>query len=170
MHRLMSSRRSVNNGQPRISQHDLTTLRNSLVVRPTMSLRLIHPHNNLFITVAENARDTTHLSPPLAHNGRIAPPHSPTCAHSHFLAPLPAVHPLPPLASRATTPLHHQPERANHSVPSAQIPTPLPSDPSQSPATPPLILPAPPNPIRRNAKAHTTHPQPHTHAATHANL
>src|ERR1041385_1558526 len=105
-----------------------------------------------------------------SHSGRIAPPRSPTCAPSHSLAPLLAVHRSPPRASHSAAPLHHQPESTNHSSPSAQTPTPLPSDPSQSPATLTPTLPVQPSPNRHNAMAHTTHPPPHTHAANHPSL
>src|SRR5262249_54558410 len=106
----------------------------------------------------------------VSHNDRIVPRRSPTCAHSHSLARLAVVHQPQPRATRAAALLHHSPESTNHSCQYTQTPAPHPCDRSQSPATPPPTPPAPRVPNRHNAKAHTTHPRPHTHAANPANL
>jgi hypothetical protein len=41
----MTGWRGIDDGEPRVAKHDVATLRDSLIVRTTMPLRVIHPLN-----------------------------------------------------------------------------------------------------------------------------
>jgi hypothetical protein len=50
----------IDNREPRIPKHNLPALYNTSIIRPAMTLRLIHPHHDVSIAASENARDATH--------------------------------------------------------------------------------------------------------------
>jgi hypothetical protein len=51
----MTSISRINDRQPGIAKHDLPTPHHTMVVRPTMPLRLIHAHDRLAPATPENA-------------------------------------------------------------------------------------------------------------------
>jgi len=47
VHRLVTGRGRVNNRKTSISEYDSAVLKYSLVIRPTMSLRTVHPRHSI---------------------------------------------------------------------------------------------------------------------------
>ena len=89
-----------------LPKYNLPEIRNPLIIRPTVPLRPIHPHNRIrdtcpLLKMPEILHIQSVLNPryprpicrsSLARNDKIEPHHFAACAHSRSLAPVAPTH------------------------------------------------------------------------------